>query len=403
MAASTITRDTWTNDTGSAATPAADGTIINNNALQNNIYARIDEMFSGAGSYATLTLGGKLAAEGFGAHSFSAGGTGPQSLTIRNTTAGTTNSATVRVGNDTSATLLNLEAYASTFTPGTYNVANGAAVFSTGVGGLSLMASDAAGVIRFLTGGTTERARLTAAGMLLVGDTSNANMTVGLTLNQGAADDEIIALKSTDVAHGVTGLYETDTFATFQKASSVSGGLQMTGISSSNIAVNIFGVVTTEITTKASSSAGAINLFGFTKSGTSAAGMGANANIVVVSSASGAARFILDADGDSHQDVGTAWTNFDDYEDHELLSALSAGVSRADDPLREAFGGLLEKYRSILEQSRIVTFNEDGHHFVNWSRLNMLKVGAIRQNALRIAAQAREIADLKSRLLALEA
>ena len=64
MAASTITRDTWTNDTGTASVPNLDGTVINNAALQNNIYARVDEMFSGAGSYTTLTLGGKLSVEG---------------------------------------------------------------------------------------------------------------------------------------------------------------------------------------------------------------------------------------------------------------------------------------------------------------------------------------------------
>jgi hypothetical protein len=63
MAASTITRDTWTNDTGTAAAPNLDGTVINNAALQNNVYARIDELFSGAGSYTTLTLGGSLSVE----------------------------------------------------------------------------------------------------------------------------------------------------------------------------------------------------------------------------------------------------------------------------------------------------------------------------------------------------
>lgn len=64
MAASTITRDTWTNDTGTAASPNADGTVLNNTVLQNNIYARIDEMFSGAGSYTTLRFGGLVSVEG---------------------------------------------------------------------------------------------------------------------------------------------------------------------------------------------------------------------------------------------------------------------------------------------------------------------------------------------------
>ena len=48
-----------------------------------------------------------------------------------------------------------------------------------------------------------------------INESSNANMTTGLTVNQGVADDEIIALKSSDVTHGVTNLAETDTFSTF--------------------------------------------------------------------------------------------------------------------------------------------------------------------------------------------
>jgi hypothetical protein len=37
-------------------------------------------------------------------------------------------------------------------------------------------------------------------------------MTQGLTINQRAADDAIIALKSNDVAHGITVLSEIDTY-----------------------------------------------------------------------------------------------------------------------------------------------------------------------------------------------
>jgi hypothetical protein len=95
----------------------------------------------------------------------------------------------------------------------------------------------------------------------------------------------------------------------------------------------------------------------------------------------GTTRFILDGDGDSHQDVGTAWTNFDDFDDVALLTALSAGVSQPGDPLRTGFAQFLELHRPALERARLVTFNEDGHHFVNMSRLTMLLVGAVRQIA----------------------
>src|SRR5690606_5426627 len=97
-------------------------------------------------------------------------------------------------------------------------------------------------------------------------------------------------------------------------------------------------------------------------------------------------RFILDADGDSHQDVGTSWTNFDDHDDLALLNLLSAHVTRPDDPLRAGFVEWLEQSREPLERNGIVTFNADGHHFINWSRAHMLEIGAIRQLGARVAA-----------------
>jgi hypothetical protein len=36
MAASVITTDTWTDDTGTPAAPNGDGTTLNNNVLQNH-------------------------------------------------------------------------------------------------------------------------------------------------------------------------------------------------------------------------------------------------------------------------------------------------------------------------------------------------------------------------------
>ena len=61
--ASTITRTTWTNDTGSAASPNADGTVINNAALQ-AIYDKIDQLLAGASPYNPIILGGSFQADG---------------------------------------------------------------------------------------------------------------------------------------------------------------------------------------------------------------------------------------------------------------------------------------------------------------------------------------------------
>ncbi len=61
--ASTITRTTWTNDTGSAASPNADGTLLNNAALQ-AIYDKIDQMIAGGSPYNPIIFGGSVQIDG---------------------------------------------------------------------------------------------------------------------------------------------------------------------------------------------------------------------------------------------------------------------------------------------------------------------------------------------------
>jgi hypothetical protein len=63
-------------------------------------------------------------------------------------------------------------------------------------------------------------------GTCYIGDSANANATLGLTINQGAADDEILAFKSSDVAHGLTTYSETDTYAAWAKQDSALGGFR---------------------------------------------------------------------------------------------------------------------------------------------------------------------------------
>jgi hypothetical protein len=224
-----------------------------------------------------------------------------------------------------------------------------------------------------------------------VGDTANANMTSGLTLNQGVADDEILALKSSDIAHGMTTLAETDTYGTLEKYVAASGGVRLEGFTEATTAIALTARHTTDDTTKATTSVGPIHLSASLKTGTTADVMGANANIVTFA-AHGTTRFALDADGDSHQDVGTAWTNFDSHDDALVLDSLAYLVSRDDDPykdaIRKGFGEALEAMipRRELERIKLVRFNADGHHFVNMSKLTMLLTGAARQMAGRLRA-----------------
>jgi hypothetical protein len=223
---------------------------------------------------------------------------------------------------------------------------------------------------------------------LYVNDTADANVTTGLTINQGAADDKIFTLKSSDVAHGMTEHAETDTYFAIQKVDGASGGADLYGYKDADGnaggAIRVRGYLGEAAdTTKSTSALGVVSIDAAVENGADIQTLAANSNIVVFRNVT-TTKFILDSDGDSHQDVGTAWTNFDTHDDLALLNLLSAHVTHKADPLRENFGTWLAQSRDELERLKLVTFNEDGHHFVNWSRMHMLEVGALRQMGARL-------------------
>lgn len=163
MAASTITRFSWADDTGTFSAPNNDGTPINNAQLT-AIWNAIDQMFAGAGSYATFEFGGLLKADGFGLHSLVGAGTGPQILRVGNTTAGTGNYTAFQLQNDADAGALLVATTTSTFTASGDVPQDGTVIRADRPGGLNLSASYSGGggigIIRFFTQGL-EYARIT--------------------------------------------------------------------------------------------------------------------------------------------------------------------------------------------------------------------------------------------------
>jgi hypothetical protein len=234
-------------------------------------------------------------------------------------------------------------------------------------------------------------------GLACIGDTSNANMTIGLTINQGAADNDILALKSSDIAHGMTDIAETDTFSRATKIAATTGGIRLDCLTEATIAAQVRGFSTAVDTTKSTAGTGCLDLVAHLKSGTSAGSHTANANLVTIRD-NGFAKFIFDSDGDSHQDVGTAWTNFDAHNDVALLNATSALLDPGS--VKTAFTeGFLMENRQRLQELKIVQFNDDGHHFINWSRFQMLHMGATRWMAEKLEQAMAKIEQLETKLL----
>ena len=237
------------------------------------------------------------------------------------------------------------------------------------------------------------------AGVVHIGDNANADLTLGLNVNQAAADDEILTFKSSDVAHGMTSLQETDTWFSVRKNGPTSGGAWIRGWSETTEGLRLAGYHTTDDSTKTTSSSGAVAIVGSVKSGTSAAAIGSTNNILTIIASAGT-RFIFCADGNGYAD--TAWTTYDTHDDLALIANVEeALLSRevADDPT-----GKMTERRRYLEEVGIIP--ADSWHLeddrpramVNYTRLAQLHHGALIQVGQRFAALEADLADTKARL-----
>lgn len=210
------------------------------------------------------------------------------------------------------------------------------------------------------------------------GNTSNANMAIGLTINQEADDDEIFALKSSDVAHGMTTLTETDTYCAARKASTTAGGLTINGYTEDFMAIQYFGNVTNDVTTKTTGSRGAIVLSAGKKSGTTIGDMGANANLIVMRNRF-TARWILDAEGDIFYGGSDDGAITDEHDDAHLLSGFRAIMSPKDSPAHKRFRGFLNETEDILVQQGVLTAPLKKGGLVSDTGLKGLLIDAIMQ------------------------
>lgn len=216
-------------------------------------------------------------------------------------------------------------------------------------------------------------------GQIFVGDSANAEMSIGITINQDEYSDEILAFKaaSSVFSHGVTTLAETDTFASFVQTVAGDGGLRIYSFNDSGgWNVGLHGVAAADITTKTTSSGGNIFMVAAKASGTGQTNMGTNANLMVIRDYD-TTKFIFDKEGSAHADV--EWTTYDDYDDLALLADLEDAIVSEQDPIKREFTEFLRYNKDKLEEAGVVTFGEPGHVMLNTTKLSMLLVGALRQ------------------------
>jgi len=239
----------------------------------------------------------------------------------------------------------------------------------------------------------TENFRISQVGKTLINDSANANSTIGITINQGANDDEILTLKSSDVAHGATGLSETDTYGFMRKVEGTAGGLDLWGFKDSGgiagLALRVRGFLAENAdTTKSTSGRGIIEIMGNETSGSTTSDTVANGNVVVFRTQRGGADVslaILDEDGDWSVDGSNTATY--DTEDDALMAW---DLSRA---MAGEYGEIIRYHRPALEAAGIIGPTDDqGHFLMSTKRVRMLLLCSVGQLYERLK-------DLETKLL----
>lgn len=239
-------------------------------------------------------------------------------------------------------------------------------------------------------------------GAMYVGSATGTTIGTGsLILDQGENDTIIMQMRSSDVAHGMTDLSSTDTYFSAAKLIAASGGALIYGYSEVTQAIQISGAATTDGTLRSTSAIGAIGLQARKKSGTTVGNMGSNANLVVIYN-NVTARALFDAEGDLHLDATLSQNSWDDKDDMKLLTGLRASVMDPKHELVARSQEWIEYAKPILEATGVITYNEDGHHFVAMKQLQWLQIDAMRQLDARDHELAAKNRELEARLEKLE-
>lgn len=231
---------------------------------------------------------------------------------------------------------------------------------------------------------------------LIVGGTSNANMTAGVTTKSGGADERFTG-KLTGFAHGVTSVTETDTaFAVFV-TNAVTGGIDINAIRSggTGYAARMRGINSVADTVRTSSARGSVHIDGALVSGTGTTTLSASGNVMTAAD-NGTTRFIWDAAGNAYAHVSMLSSAFDSYDDAALCRAVDAAISDPATLADDRFRDWAKYNREDLTRANLVHFEQDGTGaMVNYSGLARLHTGAIWQQENKIRQIAETVDELR--------
>jgi hypothetical protein len=261
----------------------------------------------------------------------------------------------------------------------------------------------AANTVAF-TSDSTERYRLNATGQHLFNDTTNADNAGGMTVSQGANDDEILAFKSTDVTHPFTAFAEDDTYSTFTKYDGSLGGCIWRGFNSSGMSQNM-SIRSYSVSVSTTDVAGSVAPISFScaqsDGSTGSAVMGTNDNMVIMDNA-GSAKFLLKGNGTLHI-TNTTLVALDDEDDIGLVRAFQKASSKGVGLVMSKWDEVMKENEEDLRRVGVLSSESD---FVIQQNFNSLIGGSVWQLYTKLQDTKEfyqdKIAALESRLMRLE-
>ena len=255
-----------------------------------------------------------------------------------------------------------------------------------------------------------EKMRLSSGGILFLNDTANTAMTQGLTINQGANDDPIFELKSSDINHGLLGYSgvttETDTFYSISKVSGSAGGAEINAYcedGASNIVYRVWASGGSANTDQTNTGAGLIDFIAMEHDGSNGrANIESGGNVLSVKAYSGGSfktRFLIEENGDIHAD-GTL-SAYDSFDDAHLVRALD--IARGSkDVVKGEWDKFIKYGEDKLVELGILGDTVENGGLINVTGLQRLHNGAIWQGYTRQMELQERVHELETRLLALE-
>ena len=223
-----------------------------------------------------------------------------------------------------------------------------------------------------------ERFRISGDGQVYINESDAAHVEVGLCINQGGDDNEILSLKSSDIAHGVTDETETDTYLNIWKSVGAEGPPQITGFGEDGQGLRLRGICTSASTTKGVTANAAVVIRGVKKSSAASAVMGSNENVMMIEGCTAGPGFIFDAEGSMHSNASNAV--YDEYDDAELVRTIEQSLSTKG-LIASKFDEFVQYSHEDLADAGLVGREDDGspNNWINWMHLSKLHNGAIWQ------------------------